>query len=82
MSWNYRKVRTDLSGLCGQDGNETVGIHGVYYDENGTPEFVTVSPLKLEADSEKELKQMIYRMQVALEKPTLDYDIFTKKVGE
>jgi hypothetical protein len=82
MSWNYRKVRTDLSGLCGQDGNETVGIHSVYYDEDGTPEYVTVSPLKLEAESEKELKQMVYRMQVALEKPTLNYENFTKKVGK
>ena len=66
--WNHRVVRKHYMG-------ETVlGIHEVYYDDEGVPEMVTVEPVGAVGDTLVELKEEFLSMLAALKLPILEYD--------
>ena len=67
MSWNYRVLRY-------KDG--CVGIHEVYYDEDGRPEGCTERPVGPVGDDVGGLRGTLSAMLYAIDEPELDYDRF------
>jgi hypothetical protein len=49
MTWNYRIVRR-------RDG--TYGLHEVYYDDNGEPDYMTVDEVRPSAKCRKEAEAL------------------------
>lgn len=71
MTWNYRVILID----------DTLGIHEVYYDSEGKPEFYTESPTPIRVFSDEgidSLKWSINNMSKALDKPILTEQDFKK----
>jgi len=63
MSWNYRVVRS----------NNILSIREVYYDDDGTPQGMTESPLAIEAylDEGESIETILYildRIKESVEK--------------
>ena len=65
MSWNYRVVKTTV------DGEDSYGIHEVYYDDGGTPHMYSESPCSVFSESLDGLKEELERFKLSLEKPVL-----------
>lgn len=78
MTWNYRVVQRDSS-----EGS-VVGIHEVYYDENGLPMWYTTDPsgplADLESDGSHGLRAVLELMWQALDKPVLHDSVFAPAV--
>jgi hypothetical protein len=74
--WNYRVVRKAYPP--GKDGTieYVLGIHEVYYDDNGEPEMVTEDRMDPHGETLEELRDDIEHMRLALDKPVLDYETF------
>lgn len=66
--WNHRVVRKTYRG------ETMLGIHEVYYDDEGIPEMVTVEPVGAVGDTLLELKEELLSMLAAFGKPILEYD--------
>ena len=78
MSWNYRMVchpSKEIEGL--EIGYEYYGIHEVYYDENGNPDYYAINACPM-AETAEELKNILNMMQKGVEKEILDEKIFEK----
>lgn len=68
MSWNYRVMRHV------GDGEEWLGIHEVYYDDNGKPNGHTEDEIAPTSDEGVDgLRWVLDRMMEALDKPVLDF---------
>lgn len=81
MSWNYRVMRhTKVDAESGQV-SEWLAIHEVYYESTEVDDLkvssdevgYTERPVTMTAESIKELRFMLSRMQGALKKPILEY---------
>lgn len=64
MSWNYRVMKYKAGG---------VGVHEVYYDEDGTPHLWSGEPASVHGGSVDDLRFMLEKMLEGLSKPVLDY---------
>ena len=74
MSWNYRVVSyTDV------EGETHLGIHEVYYDKDGRPSMYTESAMAPYGETLEELTKDLEHMRVALTKPVLTEEDFTKE---
>ncbi len=71
MTWNYRIIR---------DGEGNLGLHEVFYDDDGAPRSCTQNPISFGADAEEGKDGIITALEHALsdarEKPILDMDDF------
>lgn len=68
--WNYRVLKhTHLN-------NEWVGIHEVYYDDNGEPNACSTDPTSPYGETEQELQNDLDLMKKAFEKPVMYYSFF------
>lgn len=66
VTWNYRVVkRADI------EGEETYGIHEVYYNDDGSIQGITAQPVGISSESEQGLKEVIGMMQEAFAKKVL-----------
>jgi len=72
--WNYRVVRKAYPP--GADGTieHVLGIHEVYYDDDGKPEMVTENRMDAHGETLDELRTDLRWMMEALDKPVLEYD--------
>ena len=70
MTWNYRLVKRT-------HGDDVLyAIHEVYYDDHGTPESITESPVGVTAESKSDIMTTLRHMERALTMPTLNYEDF------
>ena len=67
MIWNHRVVRK----VC--DGEEFLGIHEVFYDDEGIPDMCTVDAAEVCGESLEGLEQTLEWMTKALGQPILEY---------
>lgn len=74
--WNHRIVHKV------DETSEILGIHEVFYDDEGIPEMVTVNPVGAVGDTLLELREELLSMLAAFEKPILEYDDIPPKTGE
>lgn len=65
MSWNYRVVKTTI------DGEDSYGIHEVYYDNVGAPHMYSESPCSLYSETLGGLKEELERFRRSFDKPIL-----------
>lgn len=66
--WNYRVVRYN------DPGEECYGIHIAHYkDGENKPYAITKNAVGVVAENGKELQTSLTNMQLALQKPILDY---------
>lgn len=70
MSWNYRVVKTIV---CGE---ESYGIHEVYYDEQGEPRMFSADPCPVYSETLEGLEKEISRFEAALGRPILQESNF------
>lgn len=70
MSWNYRVVKTAV------DGEESYGIHEVYYDEAGKPQMFSADPCPVYSETLEGLQKEIARFEAALGRPALQESDF------
>ena len=66
MTWNHRVLLED-------DG--TLGIHEVYYGDDGEPFACTEEPFVV-GDTKEELIEELTRMVACIAKPILEYEDF------
>ena len=66
--WNYRIFRHVDEG-----NNEWYTIHECYYNDKGKPTGWTENPVRPFGSTVEELKNCLYMMDLALNKPILDY---------
>lgn len=78
MSWNYRVIKT----FCKETGEDSYGIHEVYYDEPDEPVNATINPIRISSESIDDLRWMLDKFKVALEKPVLDMKEFNNNDKE
>lgn len=70
MSWNYRVIKTIIGG------EESYGIHEVYYDEQGKPKMYSKDPVPAYGETLLELKEDMERLLKAFNTPILTEDDF------
>lgn len=70
MSWNYRIIKTTIGG------EDSYGIHEVYYDENGKPKMYSEDPIPAHGETLTELREDMDRLLQAFEKPIISSDDF------
>lgn len=70
--WNYRVIKRTVTG------ETTFGVYEVYYDESDTPSACSESPVEPFGETVEELMLDLDRMRSAAEKPTLNYDDFSR----
>jgi hypothetical protein len=76
MTWNYRVLsRTKYNGLRKEEYQE-LGVHEVYYDDEGNPTSCSVDPITPWGFSFVELRKDFELMRRAFEKPVLRYEDF------
>lgn len=66
MTWNYRIVKQAKI-----EGEETYGIHEVYYNDDGSIQGITMEPVAIISESEQGLKEVIGMMHEAFNKKVL-----------
>ena len=71
--WNYRVIKRSLSGEV------AYGIYEVYYDDTDKPSACTESPVEPYGETVEELMLVLDMMRSAAEKPTLNYDDFSRE---
>jgi hypothetical protein len=70
--WNFRLV--DLRTVDGKDADDWIELCEVFYDHNGIPAgFTGANPF---GETVEEVKEMLYKMLEATEKPVLTGDDF------
>ncbi len=72
--WNYRVVRKAYPPDINGERDYILGIHEVYYDENGKPDMVTEERMDAHGETLDELREDLAHMLLALDKPVLEYD--------
>lgn len=79
--WNYRVVRKAYPP--GADGTieHALGIHEVYYDDNGDPQMVTEERMDPHGETLDELRADLAHMLKALDAPVLEYEVFERKAA-
>mgnify|MGYP006926888790 FL=1 len=55
---------------------DSIGIHEVYYGEDGEPRSCTMSPVSPIGEDVEGLKKDLEMMEQAFDKPVLDYEDF------
>lgn len=70
MSWNYRVVKTTV------DGEDSYGIHEVYYDEEGKPKMFSADPCPVFSETLEGLEEEISRIRAALGRSALQESDF------
>lgn len=75
MTWNHRVIRK-IQKRETTDDDVYLGIHEVFYDENGVPNMVTVDAVEVGGDDLKGLAQTLEWMRKSLSQPILDYTDF------
>jgi len=71
--WNYRVIKRSFSGEV------TFGIYEVYYDDSENPSACTETPVEPYGETVEELMLVLDMMRSAAEKPTLNYDDFSRE---
>ena len=72
MSWNYRVVRRVL-----EHGEIQFGIHEAFYNKGETvPHSITVDPVRVVADSEEGIGDVISMMRHGKTRPILNWEDF------
>jgi len=71
MSWNYRVIK-----ITEESGEESYGIHEVYYDSSGRPHMYSEQPCPLYSETLEGLEKEISRFEGALGRPVLTPDDF------
>jgi len=66
--WNHRVVRKRY------ESEILLGIHEVFYDDDGIPDMVTVDPVDVQGETLGELEETLNWMLKALGQPVLEYD--------
>ena len=69
MTWNHRVVRKRYEMTT-----PLLGIHEVFYDNEGVPDAVTVDPVGVQGETLGELGEALGWMLKALGQPVLEYD--------
>lgn len=69
--WDYRVVRKKQ-----QNGEIVFGIHEVYYDKHGNPEYCSNSSMEPSGESVRQLHSDLHFMAKAFNKPILKYEDF------
>ena len=67
--WNHRVFRREW-----EDGTVLYGLHEVYYNDDGSIHGYTTEPVELQEETVEELREVLTRMQAALDAPVLVYD--------
>ena len=70
MTWNYRVIKHE-DEIAGEI-EESLGIHEVYYNDDGSLWQYTADPVGVVADSVAELKEVLAMMAKAIELPVLE----------
>ena len=70
MTWNYRIIRHK------GEVSEWLAIHEVFYDDEGNPDGCTENPIHIIGDDLEEIEKTLEYMQLALNKPIIDYQYF------
>ena len=73
MTWNYRILKKN------EKGEETFGIHEVYYAKDGSPQMYSEFPVRLDEQSLEDLQESIKKLGLAFGKPCLEPSDFSKK---
>ena len=73
MSWNHRVVRRFYPNTH-MDDSMLYEIHEVYYNEDGTIEYLTEEPVSIMEETVDALRITIERLAKCLEQPIIDYD--------
>lgn len=71
QQWSYRVVRKKEDS-----GEVSFGIHEVYYDKHGKPQFCSNGSIEPIGESVRALKTELSRMQKAFCQPILKYEDF------
>ena len=73
MTWNHRVVRRP-----DPDGSEHFYIHEAYYPSKNVEkaDSITMEAIGVHAESVEDLRWVLEKMLVALDKPVLEYDDF------
>ncbi len=76
MTWNHRVIRREYKS---ETYEETLyGIYEVFYNSDGSIFAYTENPANPEAETPKDLKEILEWMLKSLDKPVLDYGKITK----
>jgi hypothetical protein len=79
--WDYRVVRT--SGVVNGVPWTNLSIHDVYYDKKGNPAGCTKNAITVVTDeSIDDLREQLYMMARAFDKPILDYAYFEERAKQ
>ena len=72
MTWNHRVI-------CHNENPKEpwYAIHEVFYDDDGNPESCTKEPIQIIQEDVGAIKWEVDKIRKALEKPVLDYEMFT-----
>ena len=76
-TWNHRVIRT-----VEPDGAVFLGIHWVFYLEDGTPDAVTQDAVGVGGENRDELIETLDRMRRCLEKPILEMAYFDERAKQ
>lgn len=76
MSWNYRVVKTIVGG------EESYGIHEVYYDEQGELQMFSADPCPVYSETLEGLEKEISRFEAALGRPVLQESDFPSATND
>lgn len=74
--WNYRLVRKKHE--VGDEVREVVGIHEVFYGEDGEPHSCTKERVAPMGRDGEDLAKDFARMEQAFDKEVLDYEEFSE----
>lgn len=69
--WDYRVVRKKED-----NGSMTFGIHEVFYDKHGKPQFCSNRSMEPTGESIRDLRASVVQMMKAFNKPILRYEDF------
>ena len=76
-TWNHRVIRT-----VEPDGTEFLGIHEVFYLEDGTPDVVTQNAVRVGGENRDELIETLDRMRRCLERPIIEMAYFDERAKQ
>ena len=74
MTWNHRLIRHTEP-----NGEIWLGIHEVYYLDDGTPDMVTENAIGASGETVEEIIETLERMRRCVEKPILEMEYFVER---
>lgn len=69
--WNYRIIRHKV-----EDEEDWLAIHEVFYDDENNPKGCTKNSVDVSGEDFDSIQWQLTKMQEALDKPILDYQMF------